>query len=266
MKKNILIIDDKPENLIRARKQLGSICTLTTAKNFLAARTLLSIYTYDAVFTDIMLPGEVQGISPKNPHIGEDTPYGLVIALIAINKGIPVSLVSDLNHHHGRPISSAIDSILTDDKPVNRIQTGEQKNWMEAYKYWFGEPQETVEEEQRARKATLLVIKHESMLSADYLDQLSADLGVELKFADPNTNRKEIIETISTGACTHILHYMEMHPDAGKFHDKDRYDLIQGLASPEQKVVTTGYVPFDGEDYLRLPFSRESLKEALGLS
>lgn len=267
MKKTILIVDDQAENIASARRQLGSFCTLITATTFSAVRELLDINTYDAVFTDVMMPGETTGVSPDSPGIGKDTPYGLVIAIMALNRGVKaVSIVTNYNHHSG-PIPWALDSIHENGNVVNRLgMNGGEKDWRGAYEYWFGKPQEIEEEpEKRTDDVTLLIIG--KAVDKGYIDHLRADLRVNILFL-VDTQQKEIVECVSNNACTHLLLLAELDEKAehsthygGKLHS-----LLSGMISPEKKLLTAGFMDYKGtEAYLRIPFTSEELKQTLGL-
>ena len=72
---------------------------------------------FDAVMTDLMMPGEKGGLSQKAEiYTGEPTPYGFAIALLALKAGIPhIAIVSngqaDDGNHHNHPILMACDAL-----------------------------------------------------------------------------------------------------------------------------------------------------------
>jgi CheY-like chemotaxis protein len=184
--KTILIIDDKRENLDLAQEQLGAFCKLIFASTFSYARKILDQYSrnqigeIDGVFTDIMMPGEDEGINKDNLEIGKEVPYGLIISIRAKNLGIEnVVLVTDLNHHSG-PIAWALDVLKEQRNFVNCIQT---KNWLKAYTLCFGEPSEEVNKS--VESLDLLVIGYDSdnlyyeLLIKDFPDFKSSYLDTE---------------------------------------------------------------------------------------
>lgn len=78
-------------------------------------------FPFDVVLTDLHLPISFDGISdkvavardtfiPTTEMFGRQIPYGIIFALVAIRRGVPVAIVSDGNHH-GSPMSWALDLI-----------------------------------------------------------------------------------------------------------------------------------------------------------
>lgn len=125
-KLNILIVEDKPENIEAAKKLLAEH-KLTIVNGFDDALTALKRNGYsdrkveapekfDAVLTDCMFPkGGTSCMSPKGQAVVNcqgDMPYGPMVVLHAIEAGVPyVGLISQGNHHDD-PFVFALDRLL----------------------------------------------------------------------------------------------------------------------------------------------------------
>lgn len=111
-RKNVLVVDDKLENLDTAVEQLGTEYNLFTAQSFSEARLLLENEKIDIVMTDVFMPGEAEGQGSGEKYIGASQPVGLVVALFALKINIQqIYIVSDTNHH-SHPVAWALDSIV----------------------------------------------------------------------------------------------------------------------------------------------------------
>jgi CheY-like chemotaxis protein len=130
MKLNILVIEDTLANQEAAKNQLSEH-NLTLVSTFEATVEMMETQHFDVVLTDVMLPGEAQGVAGSNPEVGKDTPYGLVIAHMASAKGIPVRMVTDLGHH-SNPIAWSLDQLLDLEGPVSCLYSPSPKNWSKA--------------------------------------------------------------------------------------------------------------------------------------
>jgi CheY-like chemotaxis protein len=120
----ILVVDDTPEQLVVAKKLLAGH-EVVTASGWSEARKLLSSYThsfdnpqgFEVVLTDLMMSGEGVCLAPSAmKHVGQYTPYGFVIALLALRRGVQkVAIVSngqgEDGNHHNHPILWACDSL-----------------------------------------------------------------------------------------------------------------------------------------------------------
>ena len=138
MSKKILVVDDNFGNLAAAEEQLGADYYLTTVPTFEEAQKLLKEDEWDVVMTDVMMPGEKDGQGKGLKLVGEMMPIGLVVALLALQKGVPeIFILSDTNHHD-HPVAWAMDSIVGPG-PINGF-TGYKcpmnddgtKNWQKA--------------------------------------------------------------------------------------------------------------------------------------
>jgi len=245
--KTILVIDDKRQNLDLAQKQLGAICNLYLASTFSTAKKLLKSgkIDFDAVFTDVMLIGEEDGVSSDNPEIGKEVPYGLVIALYAKNIGIEnVVLVTDLSHHSG-PIAWALD-VLKGSAFVNCIRN---KNWLEAYTSCFKEfPKENTNS---IKEIDFLVLGkgHEGyydQLIQHFPDFKSGYLDVEEEFLETFFIMFNPKRTLILG---------EIAPEArgADYYVNSLFKKLLDLKNPSQKIIVAGFMSLDNPLYLELP-------------
>ena len=82
---HILVVDDNQENLEGAKNQFkGKNVNLICCNLFSVASKMIQGKKFDIVLTDLMIPGEADGVSSDNPEIGKEVPYGLVISIMAI--------------------------------------------------------------------------------------------------------------------------------------------------------------------------------------
>ena len=118
----ILIVDDTATQLDLA-KQLLKDHEITTASGWSAAKRLLTSGSrkydnpnvFDVVLTDLMMPGEEEGLG-KYDHVGKLVPYGFNVAMLALRCGVKkVALVSngqgDDGNHHQHPVLWACDDL-----------------------------------------------------------------------------------------------------------------------------------------------------------
>ena len=128
----VLVVDDKSRNLTDAKNQFtDKNVELICSPMFSIAVELLKRHKFDVVLTDLMLPGESEGIGDNNPEIGKEVPYGLVLSILAKNMGVPhVAILTDISHHSG-PIAWAMDNLLGDHEFVSCFEGGN-KNWLKA--------------------------------------------------------------------------------------------------------------------------------------
>lgn len=112
----ILVIDDSSEQRKYAKKSLSEH-KVTIVDGWNSGEEAINQGGWDMVLTDLSMPGaeDGQGSCDRFDHIGKPTPYGFVLALLAVKAGVPkVAIVSNGNddaNHHTRPIFWAADSI-----------------------------------------------------------------------------------------------------------------------------------------------------------
>ncbi|MBN1275088.1 hypothetical protein JXA12_02250 [Candidatus Woesearchaeota archaeon] len=266
MHKTILVVDDKTANVKRAQEQLGNICNLLFANSYTGAIIQLSTHDdIDAVFTDVMLPAEAEGVSMNHPEIGKEVPYGLIIALIAINKGIEaVSLVTDLGHHSG-PIAWALDQLKREDyQKANCFETGKEKDWKEVYDFWFKE--EVIEKEPKERRGGLFVVggKLNEPANKKWAEAIAEEIGMQLMYVNDDLSDEEIAKQfiISNPECAIILGEIAGEAKQSNFDKTGPYTKLQGVAKPWQVIFVAGFMkPSVNEHrhYLRLPFTSKEL-------
>lgn len=259
----ILIVDDKQKNLDLAKAQLGSVknLELTYVSTFRGAIEYLRRVEFDAVFTDCMLPGEADGISSTNPEIGKDTPYGLVLTIVAKNMNVlAISIVTDLGHHSG-PIPWALDQIINTVNSGNEIQCIQEKNWLMAYKSWFGEPEiHTVSHE--VENSRLLVI------GAPSQEFLNKEIFKNFEIFYSEKSDDEIVSIFSEKKPTHVVIIGEFGVSGPTSCEKS-YDLIKALnvSIGKVRVVVSGFQEkpsnYSDLNYIRLPWASEDLLRML---
>lgn len=118
----ILVVDDRPENLVFAQALLGAKHEVTVTDKFETAMELLKSEQFDYVLTDLELPGSLHysALSPTSIDMTATYPYGFLIAFEATQLGLPVAIVTDGNHHSSW-ISAAFDTLkmsVINGKPV----------------------------------------------------------------------------------------------------------------------------------------------------
>jgi CheY-like chemotaxis protein len=137
----ILVIEDNQLHIDAAKSQLAEH-DVTICNNFREAEKILAganigcwykedaQFPFDAVLTDLFLPPSPVGtlctgydeekvdpadIAKAIEEFGNEIPYGLVIALASMRRGVPVAIVSDKSHH-GHPINWALDLVSSKEK------------------------------------------------------------------------------------------------------------------------------------------------------
>jgi len=105
----ILVIDDNATHCQVAQKLLGDH-DLTVVGTYDEGQELLcSSEPFDAVLTDLMLPGSAKAQIPNSPLIGAEMPIGTTLAFLALRQGCKrIAVVTDTNHHD-HPASAAFD-------------------------------------------------------------------------------------------------------------------------------------------------------------
>ncbi len=141
-KLRILVIDDTEKNLETARKQFAEH-DVTTVASFTEAHVLLGnnnrtddtgpdkkpyvrwnegLPNFDVVLTDLFMTAVPDG--GNTDKAGQDTTYGLVLALAAIRRGVKMVAIVTRGSHHNEPILWALDLLeleFTEDVRVYMI-------------------------------------------------------------------------------------------------------------------------------------------------
>lgn len=139
----ILIIEDKQVNIEKVKIALAehnlTICSSydEAEKRFTGAEHWYkedAEFPYDVVLTDLFLPPSQEGV--RNVDFAQEVPYGLIFALAAMRRGVPVAIVTD-GSHHKHPINWALDLLGFDG--MKKITIGTSifcsswtKDWKEA--------------------------------------------------------------------------------------------------------------------------------------
>jgi len=110
----ILVIDDIQEQRDHAKQALAGY-EVVTANGWKDGSAAIKNGGWDVLLTDLSMPGEGDGQGDGYKHVGQPTPYGFALALLALRVGIPkIAIVSngqaDANHH-SHPLYWASDSL-----------------------------------------------------------------------------------------------------------------------------------------------------------
>jgi len=252
----ILVVDDDQENLERARKQFFSRdAKLTCCSLFSVAADLLHERYYDVLLTDLMLPGEPNGISEENVEIGQDMPYGLVLAIMARNKGMRnVAILTDIGHHSG-PIAWAMDRLLLG--PQSDIRCFNSKDWLAAANK-FMPIVDIIDGSSKAtgpKMKSLMLVGINDTYKEVLKEQLQNRFDVVII---PEKNSKEIPITFVEKQPDFIFLIGEIDERIkSRSHAYDVRDLYRTLASlkaPGQKIIVAGFMESSDPNYMRLPF------------
>lgn len=106
----ILVIDDMQEQRDHAISTLSDH-EVVTANDWNSGKEAIEKGGWDMVLTDLSMPALSDGQGEGKRYVGDPTPYGFPLALIALRAGVPkVAIVSNGNHH-SHPIFWAADSL-----------------------------------------------------------------------------------------------------------------------------------------------------------
>ena len=112
----ILVIDDTQIQRAHAITALA-VHDVTVAEGWGLAKYLLEEERWDLVLTDLSMPAESDGQGNEGlKYVGQPTPYGFPLALLALKLGVPkVAIVSngqgEDGNHHAHPIFWASDEL-----------------------------------------------------------------------------------------------------------------------------------------------------------
>ncbi len=116
----ILVVDDTQLHLDAAKYQLGSANELVLSSTFNEARQMMwdrehgkFVCDFDVVLTDFLMPAEKHGLEHSDEFRGQQMPYGLILALIALTASPTVKVVvaSAGVSHHDHPMAWAVDTL-----------------------------------------------------------------------------------------------------------------------------------------------------------
>lgn len=135
--KKILVVEDCQIHIDAAKEQFTGrneyhLFIATTVRD---AERIMVNEKIDVVMTDVMLPISTEGLSREalEKFASQLAPTGLVVALIAVNKGVEeIYLVSDMNHHQ-HPVAWALDLV-----GGKRIKQSKRPVACNGKKDWYG--------------------------------------------------------------------------------------------------------------------------------
>ena len=144
-KMSILVIEDKLQHLEDAKRFLngriksGVAIQVDYAMNYKEAKQQLEKGSYDGILSDVFLPKEVDAdivnlenvLGRQFDNTSDEWPYGVLIGEYALANGIPIVLITDLNHHGGKIKVIGSWTYKTDVVLVDNDNT--KKSWLEGY-------------------------------------------------------------------------------------------------------------------------------------
>lgn len=253
----ILVVDDTQANLAMAESQFkGKNVTLTCCNLFSVASEMIKQRKFDMLLTDLMMPGEADGTSAD---IGKDTPYGLVLSILAKTMGIPhVAIVTDINHH-ASPIAWAMDTLMDKSEFVSCFDFSQRdKNWLDvAERFITIEDASLSEDQQSATRKSIMLIGRDNTSRQKLEAELKDTFDVICVAID---SRKE--------ACLMFaVHTPEITLVVGDFSEtyasmeNNIFKEIAAAKKPEQKILAAGHTPYSHADYLYLPLTAKDILE-----
>ncbi|MEI6316260.1 MAG: response regulator [bacterium] len=254
----ILVVDDTRANLDAAEKQFnGKNVILTCCPMYSMAVGLLKTRKFDILLTDLMMPGEKEGVGPT-AEIGKDTPYGLILSILAKNTGVPhVAILTDISHH-ASPIAWAMDSLLGKNSFVSGFNQGN-KNWLAAAEGFMSiENAELGEQPKASTKKSFMLIGVNDDYKKRLEESLKADFNVIFV---PNESTENAPLTFAEKNPDITLLIGEINGQVKSKDVKDVFEKLLVAKKPEQRVIAAGWMANDNPHYLQLPFTTENLLE-----
>jgi response regulator RpfG family c-di-GMP phosphodiesterase len=256
----ILVVDDKAINLNSAKEQFQNKNVETTyCPLFSVAVDLLKRNQYDVVLTDLMLPGESNGISQTNPEIGVEVPYGLVLAIFAKKIGIShVAILTDISHHSG-PIAWAMDILLGKSEFISCFSN---KRWLEAAEKFVAITNSTNSIQKEASKKSLILAGSNDSYKEFLKEVLGTTFDVTIV---KESSTSELFSIYTEKIPDHILLIGEINEEAkdADSYVKKIFDNLKIIKSSEQKIIVAGFMDSHDSCYKRLPFTASDLAAML---
>ena len=99
---SVLVIDDTERNL-RVAETVLAAHTVVTVNRLQEAVKAMERQRFDAVLTDMEMPPDktYSALNLDRYGVKETVPYGFAVIIEATERGIPVAVVTDGNHHEG---------------------------------------------------------------------------------------------------------------------------------------------------------------------
>ncbi len=261
MKKvRILVVDDNLENLAKARRDFADKnVKLTCSPLFLVAADLISrdASRFDIVLTDLMMPGEARGVYKNSPEIGQEVPYGLVLSILAKNKGIPhVAIMTNVNHHSG-PIPWAMDSILGENQAINAFHGKDYLSVANKFLKIIDLPADEASETQLPK----III---AGVNTDFANILARRFENQEVLVVPSANLNSLSAMFLQEEPQFVVLIGEIINPNDQLDHKHYlghiFEELTALKKPEQRIIVCGWLPVtDQADYLRLPFTPDDL-------
>ena len=265
MKKvRILVVDDNAANLEKARRDFyGKNVKLTCCSIFSVAANLISLDSgkFDILLTDLMMPGEADGVYKESLEIGKEVPYGLILAILAKNKGIEhVAIMTNINHHSG-PIPWAMDRILGENQSINAFYG---KDYLAVATKFLKIIDLSVDEKSVNQSPRIIMAGVDTNL-ANILARRFQNQEVlvvpsfDLKWLSAIFLREEPQAVVLIGEIVNPDDQLDSSQYVGRI-----FKELTALKKPEQRIITCGWLPVENQvDYLRLPFTPDDLYNIL---
>ena len=209
-----------------------------------------------------MLPGEPDGVGSDNPAIGKDTNYGLYIAAIAKNLGVPhVAIVTDLNHH-ASPMAWAMDQLLGKNAFISGFNQANKK-WLEVAESFVSLPD-------KAENDTVTLAHKKRLMIAGARDT------TKLMFEKMLGEEFDCIMVVEKQTSDVPVLFIDKKPDVvilvgelaknGGSHDQtELLKTLRRVKSDTTEVYVLGLYESEDPAFIRLPVTDAELKQRLGL-
>ena len=262
MKKRIgiLVVDDNPENLAKARRDFaGKNVKLTCSPLFSVAADLISrdASRFDMVLTDLMMPGEARGVYKNSPEIGKEVPYGLVLSILAKNKNIPhVAIMTNVNHHSG-PIPWAMDRIFGENQVIDAFLG---KDYLSVAAKFMKIVDVPADEESETQLPKIII----TGVNTDFSNILALRFENEEVLVVPSTNLNSLAAIFLQEEPQAVVLIGEIINPDDQLDNKQYlghiFEELIALKKPGQRIIACGWLPVKSQaDYLRLPFTPDDL-------
>lgn len=265
MKTKILVIDDNQSNLNSAKNQFkNKNVELICCPLYSVAVDFIKTEKFDIVLTDLMLPGEPEGISSTNLEIGEEVPYGLVLSILAKNYGVKnVAIMTNISHHSG-PIAWAMDQLFVQ-VDHNLVNAFSHKKYLEVAELFM--EINDINEQQMATKPEKEILMIAGV-NNDFKEELRKSLGDTLDiFIVQEELKGEIPKIFFERNPKYTLLIGEIHEkvdEYGKFSIVGEFNKLLKVKRSDQKILVAGWMPVENNpSYIRLPFTNKDLIEKL---
>lgn len=244
----ILVVDDKTENREEASEQFSSKnVEITCVDCFSVAASLLRKYSYDMLLTDLMLPGEAKGVVKNHPQVGQEIPYGLILAIMAKNYAVPdVAILTDATKDSG-PILWAMDKVFGDNECISVYN---HKKWLSAAEKFITLEERSGPWTKEGVKSLFLIAGNNDQYKNVLVEALKSDTSDFILI--PNSENNEILSTFVEEKPDYVILLGELYREDTEHYIEDELNHILKLKTENQKVLVLGYMDSNSEHYLQI--------------